>query len=197
MFGISRTHMRSDRRIFLRRIKNGRTPNYGAIPMTRTFATIGGTAALAIAGLSLGTPAEAQYREKIRHDAGKCAAGSGPAVMVAITGVKGTGGTIRIQSYRATKQDWLEKGRWIYRMEAPAKAGTMRFCMPLPAAGRYGIAVRHDVDGDGKTDIFGDGGAMSNDPSVNIFNLGKPSYKKVGFDVGSGVENITVQMRYR
>ncbi|HCB79650.1 MAG TPA: hypothetical protein DEP68_12890, partial [Erythrobacter sp.] len=66
----------------------------------------------------------------------------------------------------------------IYRMEAPAKAGTMTFCMPVPKPGVYGIAVRHDVNGNGSTDIFKDGGAMSNNPSINIFNLGKPSYKK-------------------
>ena len=165
--------------------------------MKKLVAAIAGTSALALSALTLASPAEAQYREKIAHDPGKCAVGKGPAVMVAITGVKESKGRIRIQSYRATKQDWLEKGRWIYRMEAPAKAGTMRFCMPLPKAGHYGIAVRHDLDGDGETDIFGDGGAMSNDPSINLFNLGKPSYKKVGFDVGSGVENISIRMRYR
>ncbi|MBX7541610.1 DUF2141 domain-containing protein [Qipengyuania sphaerica] len=165
--------------------------------MTSKFAAITGTAALALTGLAFAVPAEAQYREKITHDPGKCAAGKGPAVMVAITDIKESKGTIRIQSYRATKADWLEKGRWIYRMEAPAKAGTMRFCMPLPAAGHYGIAVRHDLDGDGETDIFGDGGAMSNNPSINIFNLGKPSYKKVGFDVANGVESISIRMRYR
>ena len=165
--------------------------------MIKRFTAITGTAALALTGLLMSAPAEAQYREKISHDPGKCSAGKGPAVLVSISGVKESKGTIRIQSYRATKQDWLEKGRWINRMEAPAKAGTMRFCMPLPKAGHYGIAVRHDLDGDGETDIFGDGGAMSNNPSINLFNLGKPSYKKVGFDVGSGVESISIRMRYR
>ena len=165
--------------------------------MTFRVPAIVGTAALALAGLTSAVPAEAQYREKITHDPARCSNGKGPAVWVTITDVKESTGTIRIQSYRATKEDWLEKGRWIYRMEAPAKAGTMRFCMPLPAPGHYGIAVRHDRDNDGKTDIFGDGGAMSNDPSINIFNLGKPSYKKVGFDVGNGVENISIRMRYR
>lgn len=165
--------------------------------MTSKLAAIAGTTALALTGLALTTPAQAQYREKILHDPSKCSAGKGPAVLVSITDIKESKGRIRIQSYRATKQDWLEKGRWIYRMEAPAKAGTMRFCMPLPKAGHYGIAVRHDLDGDGETDIFGDGGAMSNDPSINLFNLGKPSYKKVGFDVGSGVKNISIRMRYR
>ena len=42
-----------------------------------------------------------------------------------------------------------------------------------------------------------DGGAMSNNPSRNIFKLGKPSYKKTAFNVGSGVESISIRMRYR
>ena len=161
-----------------------------------TFAAIG-ISALALTALAAPAPAEAQYRQKITNDAGKCAAGGGPAVRVTITDIKASSGTIRVQSYRGTEADWLEKGRWIYRMEAPAKAGKMTFCMPVPAPGTYGIAVRHDVNGNGKTDIFSDGGAMSNDPSINIFNLGKPSYKKTAFQVGPGVESISIRMRYR
>ena len=165
--------------------------------MKTSTATIAGTAALSLAGLAIAAPVQAQYREKISNDASKCAAEAGPAVWVSISGIKEGKGKIRVQSYRGTKADWLEKGRWIYRIEVPAKAGTMRVCMPLPAPGAYGIAARHDLDGDGSTDIFGDGGAMSNNPSVNIFNLGKPSYKKVLFNVGNGVESISIQMRYR
>lgn len=162
--------------------------------MQTKLIAIGGTLALALGAAS---PAvHAQYRQKIAHDPAKCTAGAGPAVMVTINGVKASEGTMRVQSYRATDEDWLEKGRWIYRIEAPARAGTMKFCMPLPAAGHYGIAVRHDLNGNGKTDLSSDGGAMSNNPSLNIWNLGKPSYKKVGFDVGSGVERITINMRY-
>lgn len=165
--------------------------------MTSRFLTISGVTLLAMAGLACSAPAEAQYRQKISHDTAKCSDGGGPAVWVNISGIKDSAGRIRVQSYRGTKQDWLEKGRWIYRMEAPAKAGTMRFCMPLPRPGTYAIAVRHDLDGDGETDLLGDGGAMSNNPSINIWNLGKPSYKKTAFNVGSGVETISIRMRYR
>ena len=165
--------------------------------MKPTTIAASGIAALSLAALAAPAPAEAQYREKITHDPSKCVSAAGPAVSVTINGIKASTGTIRVQSYRGTKQDWLEKGRWIYRMEAPAKAGSMTFCMPLPAPGKYGIAVRHDVNGNGKTDIFTDGGAMSNNPSINIFNLGKPSYKKTAFNVGSGVESISIRMRYR
>ena len=78
----------------------------------------------------------------------------------------------------------------------PAKRGTMMFCLPVPKSGTYAIAVRHDVNGNGKTDLSTDGGGMSNDPSINIFNLGKPSYKKTAFEVGNEVKSISIQMKY-
>ena len=165
--------------------------------MKRTLVATVGIATLAIAGLAAPAPAEAQYRQKISNNPAKCAAGAGPAVRVTVTDIRESTGTMRVQSYRGTKEDWLEKGKWIYRMEAPAKAGSMTFCMPLPRPGTYAIAVRHDVNGNGDTDIFADGGAMSNNPSINIWNLGKPSYKKTRFDVGPGVESISIRMRYR
>lgn len=165
--------------------------------MKRTLVATTGLAALALTALAAPAPAEAQYRQKISNNLAKCAAGAGPAVRVTVTDIRESTGTMRVQSYRGTKEDWLEKGKWIYRMEAPAKAGSMTFCMPLPRPGTYAIAVRHDVNGNGDTDIFADGGAMSNNPSINIWNLGKPSYKKTRFDVGPGVESISIRMRYR
>ncbi|MBD3729890.1 MAG: DUF2141 domain-containing protein [Sphingomonadales bacterium] len=152
--------------------------------------------ALAAGGIMLAAPADAQYRQKIGNDLGKCRAGGGPAVLVTVNQIKASQGTIRVQSYRGTKEEWLEKGKWLTRIETPAKAGTMSFCVPLPASGVYGIAVRHDLNGNGKTDLSEDGGAMSNNPSLNIFNLGKPSYKKTAFSVGNEVKSITISMRY-
>ena len=37
---------------------------------------------------------------------------------------------------------------------------------------------------------------MSNNPSINIFNLGKPSYRKTAFTVGEGVTTISIAMKY-
>jgi uncharacterized protein (DUF2141 family) len=155
------------------------------------------TRALAFAGLGLAAlagPAQAQYREAISNDPARCR-GDGPAVSVTVTGIKSSAGRMRVQLYRATKADWLEKGRWIHRIEAPARAGSMTFCMPVPAAGSYGIGVRHDVNANGETDLTQDGGGVSNNPSINVFNLGKPSYDKAAFQV-SGVRSITITMRY-
>jgi len=156
-------------------------------------------AAMALTGGAAALPAsveaQGQYRQKISNNMAACR-GSNPSVRVTVTGIKSSSGRLRVQSYRGTKAEWLEKGKWLNRIETPARAGSMTFCMPVPASGTYGIAVRHDVNGNGKTDIRKDGGAMSNNPSINIFNLGKPSYKKTRFQVGSGVKSITVNMRY-
>ncbi|HYD23199.1 MAG TPA: DUF2141 domain-containing protein [Croceibacterium sp.] len=155
--------------------------------------------ALALAGLAAAlaqaTPAAAQYNREISHDPAKCR-GNGPAVRISVTGVKRSSGKLRVQLYRATKQDWLETGRWLNRMELPARAGTMSVCMPVPAPGTYGIAIRHDVNGNNETDLTQDGGGASNNPSFNIFNLGKPSHSKVGFAVGQEVKAITIRLHY-
>ena len=156
----------------------------------------GALAIFAVVGMAGPSPALAQYRNEIRNDMSRCTAGSGPAVMVTVDGIKASQGALRIQTYRATPGEWLQKGKWLSRIEVPARAGTMTFCLPVPGPGTYGVAVRHDLNGNGSTDITTDGGAMSNNPSINIFNLGKPSYSKVGVPVGDGVKSIRIEMKY-
>ncbi len=154
-------------------------------------------ASFALSAALLAIPVSATTAgQKISNDLNKCRSGNGPAVLVKLSGVKASSGKIRVQSYRGTKAEWLKKGAWITRIEAPAKSNSMTFCVPVPTSGTYGIAVRHDVNGNGKTDIRSDGGGMSNNPSINIFNLGKPSYKKTKFAVGNEVKSINIKMKY-
>jgi uncharacterized protein (DUF2141 family) len=134
--------------------------------------------------------------QEIENDLSRCAAGKGPAVLVRVRGVKEAKGVVRVQSYSATAGSWLAKGRWLHRIESRANAGNMSFCVPVPSEGKYGIAVRHDRNGNGKTDITQDGGGFSNNPSLSILNLGKPSVGKVAFDAGPGVTRITINLRY-
>ncbi|MFN3451147.1 MAG: DUF2141 domain-containing protein [Sphingorhabdus sp.] len=150
---------------------------------------------LSAAGLALvsGTAAAGQ---EIGNDLSRCAAGKGPAVLVNVRGIKEAKGLVRVQSYAATPGSWLAKGRWLHRIESRASAGNMSICLPVPSEGKYGIAVRHDRNANGKTDITQDGGGFSNNPSVSILNLGKPSVSKVAFDAGPGVTRITVNLRY-
>ncbi len=135
--------------------------------------------------------------QKISNDLGKCRSGNGPAVLVKVSGVKAATGKMRVQTYNATKSEWLKRGAWLHRVEAPARVGNMQFCLPVPSSGNYAVAIRHDINDNGKTDIFGDGGGMSNNPSISIFNLGKPSYKKTAFAVGNNVKVVNIKMKYR
>ena len=148
-----------------------------------------------MAGLALVSGASATGTA-ISNDMSRCSSGNGPAVLVSVQGVKAATGRIRVQSYPATPGAWLTKGRWINRIEAKANNGAMTFCVPVPAAGKYGIAVRHDRNANGKTDISQDGGGFSNNPSINILNLGKPAVGKVAFYAGTGVTKITINLRY-
>lgn len=146
-------------------------------------------------GAALAVPAQAQFRQEISNDMSRCT-GSGPAVRITVNEIKNSSGNIRVQIYRGIEADWLKSGRWLSRIEVPARAGSMSFCMPVPAAGTYAIAIRHDVNGNDKTDLRIDGGGMSNDPSINIFNLGRPSFTRTRFDVGNEVKPMTIRMRY-
>ena len=130
----------------------------------------------------------------LSNDLSRCRSGS--STLVQISGIKSSTGKIRVQAYRATSADWLTKGRWLSRIELPARAGSMTVCVPFSAAGNYAIAVRHDVNGNGSTDLRSDGGGMSNNPSINIFNLGKPSVTKTSFAVGNAPKTIAITMKY-
>ncbi|MEO9600032.1 DUF2141 domain-containing protein [Parasphingorhabdus sp.] len=134
--------------------------------------------------------------QKISNDLRPCQSGNGPAVLVKVSGLKAVAGNVRIQSYRGTKAEWLKKGAWLHRIETPVSGKKMTFCLPISKAGEYAIAVRHDLDGNGKTNITSDGGGMSNNPKISIFNLGKPSYKKTKFAIGNEVKSINITMKY-
>ena len=151
--------------------------------------------AAALASGALAVPAIAQYRQELPNDLSRCS-GNGPAVRVQLSGVSASSGTVRVQAYRGVASEWMQKGRWLTRVEAPARAGSMTFCVPVPSAGTYAIAVRHDLNGNGKTDLRNDGGGMSNNPSINIFNLGRPPVSRTAFTMGDEVRSISITMRY-
>ncbi len=153
---------------------------------------------LPVAAIFAAVPALA-HSEVIANNLDRCSeSAKGPALLVDVRGFAAATGKVRVQSYPATKNAWLAKGAWLNRIDMVVRPsnGGMRFCMPVPEPGRYAIAVRHDRDGDGKTSISRDGGGFSNNPSISIFNLGKPSVDKAAVKVGPGVTRITIKLQY-
>ena len=117
--------------------------------MTRIACAAGAATMLALSAATPGSPAVAQassktdYRNEISNNMRACAPGGGPAVRVTVSGIKSSSGRIRAQIYNATSADWLERGRWLNRIELPARRGQMTLCMPVPrsAAGK----VSHQI----------------------------------------------------
>ena len=142
----------------------------------------------------------------IPNDLSKCSAGKGPSILVTVRGLKGNkgkrlDGKVRVQAYHGTKQDWLKRGRWLNRVERLPKGKSMNFCLPVPKAGAYGVAVRHDINGNGKTDLSNDGGGFSNNPKLSTFRIitGRTGVKlsSAKINVGNGVKKIVIDMNYR
>lgn len=124
-----------------------------------------------------------------------CARGDS-AVLVRIDGFKERRGTVRVQIYGANPAEFLAKGKKLKRLDLPvARSGRMDVCVDLPGPGNYAVAVRHDLDGNGKSG-WSDGGGFSRNPKISLVHL-KPSYRDVVIQVGRGVRPVDVTLNYR
>lgn len=158
-------------------------------------------ALLAIGVAMMGTPAAAQsqYARVIGNDMDECAAGQGPAVRVTINGLRSSRGNLFVRTYHARDRDWLASQRYLTRLDARPRQGSMTVCVPLDASGRYAIAVQHDENGNREVDFSSDGVGMSNNPRVGSF-LGiprPPSVDRAAFSASGGVTAVTINMQYR
>lgn len=158
-----------------------------------------GAAGLALAGIS--TPLAAQaytYARSAPNDMSLCAPGKGPSVRIAVSGIKSSTGNLFVRAYPARGSDWLKSKRYVMRIDAAPRQGSMSVCVPLPAPGEYAIAVQHDANGNRSTDISTDGAGMSNNPGIKKF-LGiprPPSVEKARFTAGEGVTRMAIAIQY-
>lgn len=128
-------------------------------------------------------------------DAAACARGE-PSVLVRVDGFKQRTGNLRVQVYGSNPADFLAKGKKLARVDVPVtRAGRMDVCVALPGPGQYAVAVRHDVEGNGKSG-WNDGGGFSRNPSISLVHL-KPEYRDVAINVGNGVRALDVVLNYR
>lgn len=128
-------------------------------------------------------------------DAAACAQGAS-SVLVRVDGFKARSGVLRVQVYGSNPADFLAKGKKLRRVDVPVtRGGRMDVCVALPGPGEYAIAVRHDVDGNGKSG-WNDGGGFSRNPELSLVSL-KPKYRDVAIKVGNDVRAIDVVLNYR
>ena len=156
--------------------------------MFKLTARAAGLAALVLAAQA--SPAQAV----LGPDAAACR-GAGPALLVNVNGLKARTGNIRVNVYGSDPAKFLARGQYIRQINVRAtRAGAMPICVALPRAGRYAVAVRHDIDGDGND--WGDGGGFSRNPRLSLTNL-RPNYNNVAINVARGVQPVNVVLNYR
>ncbi|MDO9368828.1 MAG: DUF2141 domain-containing protein [Sphingopyxis sp.] len=120
------------------------------------------------------------------------------AVQVDVRGFKKRSGTVRVQIYNANS-GYLEKRKWIERVDVPvSRAGTMSICVPVKQQGSYVVSVRHDMNGNGKSDRS-DGAGLSGNPDMKVSDFifkRKPKLAEVSFAVGGATKRVPVVLNY-
>ncbi|MEO7815122.1 MAG: DUF2141 domain-containing protein [Sphingomicrobium sp.] len=149
---------------------------------------------LGLSMLVVAVPAAADPRESRPNDQ-TCTRGGSPAVLVHVVGLKNGNGQVRIQAYGPTAANYLKKGAWAGRVDAPLGGRrAVDICLPLPTTGRYSIAVRHDANANSKSD-WNDGAGFSRNPKLSL--LGRPSFAQTAVPVERGTTRLNVQINYR
>ncbi|MDK2761434.1 MAG: DUF2141 domain-containing protein [Sphingopyxis sp.] len=120
------------------------------------------------------------------------------AVQVEVRGFKQRTGTVRVQIYGANNS-YLEKRKWLERIDVPvSREGTMAICVPVKEQGSYVVSVRHDINGNGKSDRK-DGAGLSGNPDMKVSDFifkRKPKLAQVSFAVGDATKRVPVVLNY-
>ena len=149
---------------------------------------------LGLGALIIAMPVSADPREARLNDP-TCARGGSPAVLVHVSGLKNGAGKVRVQAYGPGAAKYLKKGEWAGRIDVPLGGRrSLDVCLPLPAAGQYSVAVRHDANANKKSD-WNDGAGFSRNPRLSL--LGRPNFGDTAVAVARGPAKIRVVINYR
>ena len=149
---------------------------------------------LALGVVAISAGALADPRETRPGDP-SCFKGNVPAVLVHVSGLKNGAGKVRVQAYGPGAAKYLKKGAWAGRVDVPLSGRrSIDICLPLPAAGQYSVAVRHDANANRKSD-WNDGAGFSRNPKLSL--LGRPSFGQTAVAVRGGPTRVNVVINYR
>lgn len=116
-------------------------------------------------------------------------------ISLRVTGFRKHQGIVNIFVFGSNPADFLSKDRRVARLwfDVP-RQGDFDTCIPVPAAGRYALAVHHDLNRNLKRDSA-DGIGYSRNPDLSLFHL-KPGYAESAFVVDA-ITPVTVVLNYR
>lgn len=126
----------------------------------------------------------------------------GPAsdlwINLTVDRVRNSKGLITATLYPNESKRFLVKNGSLYVASTQAVAGQTRFCLFVPRAGSYAIAIYHDEDSSGTINrggLFGipsEAVGFSNNPTI-LF--GPPSLRSVRIDIQHANQSATINLR--
>ena len=148
-------------------------------------------AGAAVVALGLAVPAASAI---VGADAAVCAAGK-PSLLVRVNGLKQASGTLKLSVYGNNPAVYLKKQGRLRRIKVPVNSrGPIDVCVAVPRAGRYAVAVHHDLNANGSKDRH-DGGGYSNNPRVSLMNM-RPAFARTAVSVGQSPAKVDVRLLY-
>ena len=160
------------------------------------------TAALLGAALfGVGAPGTAQAAQALGSDAAACTPGGGPAIRVAVEGLKDRTGELKLELYPANETDFLRddyllirEGKFFRRVRLPTPAsGTVVLCIRVPSPGAYALLFTHNRDGKNKFNFWSDGaGFVSN----RKLGRSRPKLDQARIVVPAGMVSVDIRAQY-
>lgn len=171
-------------------------PHRAYIALAATFLTF---AAHAAAAAQDSSPAAIQMPANPPADApvheGACD-GKPFSMQITVQHVRETKGVVTVDVHDDNPEKFLKSGGKLARIRVPAVKGETHFCVVVPEAGIYALAIYHDRNGNAKLDktwigLPGEPFGLSNNPPKR---LAMPKHKDSAFEVNGPLTPVVIDL---
>ena len=158
-----------------------------------TFVAHAATAALASAPAAVQMPANPPADAPVHE--GACD-GKPFSMQITVQSVREATGTITVDVHDDDPAKFLKSGGKLARIRVPAVKGETHFCIVVPHAGIYALAIYHDRNGNTKLDktwigLPGEPFGLSNNPPKR---LAMPKHKDSAFEVKGPLTPVVIDL---
>jgi uncharacterized protein (DUF2141 family) len=119
------------------------------------------------------------------------------SMQISVLGVRDARGTITVDVHDDDPAKFLKSGGKLARLRVPAMEGETRFCVTVPKAGVYALAIYHDRNANTKLDknfigLPSEPFGLSNNPPLR---LAMPKHRDSAFEVNGPRTPVVVDLR--
>lgn len=119
------------------------------------------------------------------------------SIQISVLGVRDSHGTITVDVHDDDPAKFLKSGGKLARLRVPAVQGETRFCITVPKAGIYALAIYHDRNANTKLDknfigLPSEPFGLSNNPPLR---LAMPKHRDSAFEVNGPRTPVVIDLR--